>query len=201
MTAFDLQGFRSELKYDGARPNLFEVQLNLPGTGIATIGNAAETTRSIAFLCRAASLPGSQMGIATTAFMGREFKHPGNPVYGDWTVTIYNDEDFTIRNSFEKWMNALNGHRSNLRNPQAVSSDQYSVDVYVMQYAKKGLDIATNRSDFRAGGSLKTYKLIGAWPSNISPIELAYDNNNTIEEYSVTFTYQWWDDVGSNVTT
>jgi len=199
MTAFDLQGFRSQLKGDGARPNLFEVQMAMPGTGIATIGtSAADISRNIAFLCRAASLPGSTMGIATVPFFGREFKLPGNPSYPEWTVTIINDENFTIRNSFEKWMNALNGHLSNLRDPAGYNSSEYSVDAHVIQYAKGGASSPTAIT--ANAGVLKKYKFIGMWPTTVSPIELGWDTNNQVEEYSVTFAYQWWESTTDGVT-
>lgn len=198
MVAFDLQGFRSQFQGDGARPNLFEVQLNLPATGIA--GEGADLSRSISFLCRAASLPGANMGVATTYYMGREFKHPGNPSFDNWTVTLYNDEDFRIRNAFERWIDALNGRSTNLRNPSGLSPDQYSVDALVMQYGKRGPGYG-NISDLRANGALKMYKFIGLWPANMSEITLDYTTVNTIEEYSITFAYQWVESVGDGATT
>jgi hypothetical protein len=40
---------------------------------------------------------------------------------------------------------------------------------------------------------LKTYKFIGLFPLDIAPIDLDWQNNDTIEEYSATFAYQWWE--------
>ena len=32
-----------------------------------------------------------------------------------------------------------------------------------------------------------------AFPTNIAQIDLSYDNNNTIAEYTVEFQYDWWE--------
>lgn len=39
---------------------------------------------------------------------------------------------------------------------------------------------------------LKTYNFIASFPTGVSPIELAYDANDQIEEFTVEFTYQYW---------
>ena len=40
---------------------------------------------------------------------------------------------------------------------------------------------------------LREYHLIGAWPTNVSAINLAYDSNDQIEEFDVEFQYQYMD--------
>jgi hypothetical protein len=46
---------------------------------------------------------------------------------------------------------------------------------------------------------IKTYKFIGLFPNDLAPIDLDWGNNDAIEEYSVTFAYQWWEAVAENV--
>ena len=36
------------------------------------------------------------------------------------------------------------------------------------------------------------YMMIGCWPSTVGPIQLAWDANDQIEVFDVTFQYQWW---------
>ena len=50
----------------------------------------------------------------------------------------------------------------------------------------------------KAGDTIKTYNFVGAFPTNVSAIELAYDANDTIEEFTVEFQIQYWT---SNTTT
>ena len=179
---FDLQGFRSALKLDGARPNLFEVAMNFPA--LATANQNTQDGLSVAeqvrFFCRAAQFPGSTVNAIPVNYFGRELKFAGNRIFPEWTVTIINDEDFKVRNAFELWMNGLNSHRGNLRNPAFASPTSYTTQATVTQFGK-------------TGDALKSYTFIGMFPIDISPIEVDHSANDTIEEYAVTFAYQWWE--------
>jgi hypothetical protein len=179
--AFNVAEFRANMIGDGARPNLFQVSLNFPT--VATNGIASSQKAS--FMAKTAQLPGSTLGTVTTHYFGRELKFVGNRTFTDWTVNIINDEDFSIRNSMESWMNAINSHAGNVRNAGAKSPAGYTVDAQVTQYGKTG-DI------------LKVYNFVGMFPVDMAPIDLSWDSNDSIEEYSVTFAYQWWE---TNTTT
>lgn len=200
--AFDLNAFRAGWRFDGARPNLFEVFLTPPG-GIAQ-GNAAG--QAMRFFCRSAQLPGSTMGMVSTYYMGREIKLPGNPVYQEWVITLYNDEDFIVRSTLERWMGKLNSHAGNVRSAAFLHSRDYTVNASVVQYSKTGTGVVAGgaAAGLRAGSGadainrggatgIRKYKLVGAWPIDIMPIDLDWGMNDTVEEYSVTLAYQWWE--------
>jgi hypothetical protein len=112
--AFNVNQFRSQMTGDGARPNLFEVTLPFPA--FSAPGTAQQKTT---FMARSAQLPGSTLGIVPVNYFGRELKFVGNRTFADWTINVINDEDFVIRNAFERWMNAINSHSLNVRNPAA----------------------------------------------------------------------------------
>ena len=84
-----------------------------------------------------------------------------------------------IRNSFEYWMNSINSHESNVRGDNKTNSTNYTSEASVVQYTKEG-------------GFAKGYTFIGLFPIDISPIELDWGTNDSIEEFSVTFAYQYW---------
>jgi hypothetical protein len=174
MASFNVQEFRAQMTGDGARPNLFNCELPFLGN---LLGTAAVKYN---FMCRAAQLPGSTVNQVPVNYFGRELKFAGNRTFTEWTVTIINDEDFVIRNAFELWMSRLNSHVSNLRSSNFISPAQYQQDGIVTQFGK-------------ADEVLKLYKFIGMFPIDISPIELDWGANDTIEEYAVTFAYQWWE--------
>ena len=179
--AFNVAEFRANMIGDGARPNLFQVSLNFP----AVAENGVLSGQKATFMAKTAQLPGSTVGTVPVYYFGRELKFAGNRSFTDWTLQIINDEDFTIRNSIESWMNAINSHASNVRNAAAKSPTGYTVDAVVTQYGKTG-DV------------LKTYKFVGMFPLDVSPIDLDWGSNDTIEEYSVTFAYQWWEATTTN---
>jgi hypothetical protein len=176
--AFNVAEFRANLIGDGARPNLFQVSLNFPT--VATNGILAG--QKATFMAKTAQLPGSTVGTVPLYYFGRELKFAGNRTFTDWTLQIINDEDFTIRNSIESWMNAINSHSGNVRNAAAKGPSSYTVDAEVTQFGK-------------TGNTLKTYKFVGLYPLDLAPIDLDWGSNDSIEEYSVTFAYQWWEAV------
>ena len=173
--AFNVSSFRNSMVFDGARPNLFEVLL----TGIPPIGGGV-TSEDFTFKCKSAQIPGSTLGVVTVPYFGREVKFVGNRTFVDWTINVINDEDFIIRNAFERWMNGINSHSLNVRNPAAQTPVSYSVDGEVRQYGK-------------AGDTIKKYKFIGLFPTELAPIELDWGSNDAIEEFTVTLSYQWWE--------
>jgi hypothetical protein len=88
-----------------------------------------------------------------------------------------NDTDFLIRNAMERWMNGINAlsDNSGLSNPS-----DYQVDAFIDQ-----LD--------RAGQVIKSYTFRGIFPMTIAPIEVAYDTNDAVEEFEVTYRYQFFE--------
>jgi len=174
--AFNVAEFRANMVGDGARPNLFQVSLTFP----ALVTNGVAASQKATFMAKAAQLPGSTVGMVTVPYFGRELKFAGNRTFPDWTITIINDEDFTIRNTMESWLNAINSHAGNVRDGAATNPSSYSVDAEVIQYGK-------------AGNELKRYKFVGMFPQDVAPIDLDWGSNDTIEEFAVTFAYQYWE--------
>jgi hypothetical protein len=179
--AFSVNEFRSQMVGDGARPNLFEVSMPFPAF------SAPENAQTkLTFMCKTAQLPGSTLGVVPVQYFGRELKFVGNRTFTDWTISVINDEDFIVRNAFERWMNGINSHNLNVRNPAALAPGGYTVDGDVRQFGKKG-DV------------LKRYKFVGLFPTDITPIDVDWGSNDTIEEFSVTMSYQWWESVEDGV--
>jgi hypothetical protein len=174
--AFNVAEFRANMIGDGARPNLFQVSLTFPTVAV----NGAAASQKTTFMAKTAQLPGSTVNSFPVYYFGRELKFAGNRTFTDWTLNIINDEDFVIRNSLESWMNSLNSHASNVRNGAAVNPSSYSVDAEVTHYGK-------------AGQTLKKYKFVGLFPVDLAPIDLDWSSNDSIEEYSATFAFQYWE--------
>ena len=170
MAILGVDDFKSKLKGGGARPNLFKATINFP----VDAGGDVEVT---SFLCEAAQLPGSTMGLITVPFRGRQLKIAGDRTFEPWTVTIINDTDFIIRDSMERWMNGMNAHSANtgLTNPV-----DYEADLVVDQLDKDG-------------STIKSYNFRGCFPTAVSPIDLSYGLENEIERFSVEFQVQYWE--------
>ena len=179
-----INDFKNRLK-GGVRPNLFNVQINFP-TIINSGGGGSSTLEGLSsFLCRSAALPASTQGLIEVPFRGRFLKIPGDRTFEAWTATFYNTKDFNLRRAFELWINAANKTDENVGTLDfgAIGgTGSYFSDLVVQQKAKNSTDEI-----------LREYHLIGAWPTNVSAINLAYDSNDQIEEFDVEFQYQYMD--------
>ena len=172
--AFNVNEIKAQLTGGGARQSLFQVQFNNPGNAVANL--------KVPFMVRTANLPESTLGNITVGYFGRKIKVPGDRTFAEWTITVINDENFIIRNAMESWMNAINSHTGNLRAVAANNPSGYSADALVTQYSKTNTII-------------KQYKFVGLFPIDVGVIELDWGSNDTIEEYGITFDYQWWEAV------
>lgn len=174
-----IEDFKSKLTGGGARPNLFRVTLAWPGAS----GYDQEKT---SFLIKGATLPSSIIGTIPLKFRGRELKIAGDRTFETWTITIINDNDMTIRNAFESWMNLINAHSANVSAYTGANALQYGAQMQVEQ-----LDRAENVT--------KQYTFVDAYPINIAAIDLNYDTTDAIEEFTVEMNYQYWTDVNNGV--
>ena len=169
--------FKSKLSGGGARSNLFEVVLSFPDIAPADV-TVLDKSR---FLVESAALPGSAITPLDVSFRGRTLKVAGDRTFESWTVTIINDTDFSIRSAFENWMNKINRLSDNtgVTNPAL-----YHADAFVYQ-----LD--------RDGSTLRAYHFYDIFPTNISAIQLAYEND-AIQRFTVEMQILWWEAVKGN---
>ena len=182
----------------GVKPNMFQVEIAFPQKGVGG-GSNLKTTAStelekVNLLCKSAALPASNLGVIEVPFRGRTVKIAGDRTFDTWTPTFINDKDFVIRSLFEDWLESINGHAGNtatLFTPD--NTNGYTADILVHQLEKT--------SDKNTPSILRTYKLWYAFPTNVAQIDLAYDSNDQIEEFSVEFQYSYWTTILASTTT
>ena len=177
--------FKSALIGGGARPNLFEVELTTLPAGISWDAD------SFRYMCKAAQLPAQNVANIDVPFRGRIFKVAGDRTIDTWTVTVINDEGFILRNAFEEWANLIAKLDTNLG---ATDPSAYMTNAKVFQLGRG----ATTSSTTSAGTSnavLKEYEFVDIWPSNVAAIDLSYDSSDTIEEFTVEFQVQSFNQV------
>jgi hypothetical protein len=109
--------------------------------------------------------------------MGRSIKSVGNRTHDTWSITVLNDEGYSIRKWISTWQKACcsNGEYSLMNN-------QIRATLKVVQL---GQDLKPTFAVF----------LKGAYPTEISSIELGWDTNDAIEEYTVSFAYNWHEEI------
>ena len=170
MTTFNVERFKSALTNGGARPNQFAVQLSFP-TYVAAQSIAVARSP---FLVNIAELPGQTVNPAIVPYRGREVKFAGDRIFAPYTITVMNDAEMSIRNGCEQWMNGMDDYAAKFGKLQP---SEYQRDMDILQ-----LD--------RNGNILKSYKLVNAFPVDLSPVALDFGANDQISQFTVTFQYQ-----------
>ena len=135
-------------------------------------------------MCKSAALPATNVGTVELPFRGRVIKVPGDRTYETWTGTFYMDDAFALRSAYEKWIELTNGVDKNTASTDIVDT---WVDIQVTQLDKFGGKGAADG----ALTELRQYTLVSAFPVSVSQVSLAYDNNDSYEEFDVEFAYQY----------
>ena len=159
--ATNVNNFVAQLQGGGARANQFKVNFPALGGGME-------------FLARSAQIPALTIGEIAVPYRGRQIFVPGDRTYDAWTLTIFNDTGYSIRSKLEGWA-------IQIQNIGSVVEQDGSVyrEAEVQQLSRDGSSV------------LRAYHLYGVWPTTIDAIDLAWDTNDTIEEYGVTFRFNY----------
>ena len=78
------------------------------------------------------------------------------------------------------WMDAINGH---IGNTSTLAQDYYG----------KGTLTQFPKSGGATTGILSTVNFIDMWPQTVSEIALSYDTASDIEQFDVTWSYNYYD--------
>ena len=161
----------------GVKPNMFLIDMQYP----AALSKEGEDQNLSNLLCKSAALPGSNLGVIEVPFRGRTVKIAGDRTFDNWSATFINDKEMKSRAYFEQWLNQINTHKENTA--QIIDPTAYGRSLVVRQLEK---------DNSQAGDELRSYKLWYAFPISTSAIDLAYDSNDQIEEFTVEFQYSYW---------
>jgi len=166
MATNSVNSFVNALKGGGARANQFRVSFP------ALDGSSG----LMEFMGRGAQIPAVTMGEVTVPYRGRQVFVPGDRTYDAWTITVFNDTGFTIRGALENWQNQV----------QDIGS--------TTQAAIEGMSVYRDATVIhlgRNGEQLRRYHLFNCWPTTVDAIDLAFDTNDAIEEFGVTFRFNY----------
>lgn len=169
--------FKENLLDGGARPSLFRMSIKWP----SALTGQKTAEELLQFHCRISEIPGTSVNPITVKYAGREIKYAGQRVFNNLTVTILNDESFTVRKSLEAWFEGINTRETNISTltTSLTNAVGYSGTGTVTQYKKDGT-------------ATRSYEFVDMFPVNLSPIALDWTNDGAIEDYTCEFAYQYW---------
>lgn len=168
MSQFGINNFIQNFD-GGSKPTLFRVSVN----GFGSLGN-------LRFFGKASTLPASTIGEIAVPYMGRTIKAPGDRSYEDWSVTVINTENMDLRKQFEDWNRQFNDHLNNVSSGAGLWS---AVRTYKAQVEQLN----------RAGGVVRTYDFNAIFPKEVSSVDVAFDQVDTVSEFTVTFAYSYFE--------
>jgi len=181
-----LNDIKINLTGGGARPNLFEIDIPTLPSGVSSW--PAPTFK---ILCKAGGLPASNIGVVEVPFRGRTFKVAGDRTFDTWTVTVINDDNFSLRKPLEEWMQLVGqyGDGSGKKNPA-----DYMKDATVTQFQRLASNVGDGTTKATGTGlaDARKYQFVDLFPTNLSQIDLSYDSTDTIEEFTCEFQVQYW---------
>ena len=163
-----IDDFKNALAKGGVRNNLFRVQGNSGTTSLPT---------KVGYLGKAASMPASTIAPIEVPYRGRKLKLPGDREYAEWVLTFMCDGDMELRNAFEKWMDDLNKTVDNVATVDLNLSGELFPDWRIDH-----LD--------RRGNAIKSYQFFHCWPSEVSAIDITYEDTDLMEvTVNLQYTY------------
>lgn len=174
----------------GARANLFRITPTF-GSGLLGDTNSTDATERFSFLCKAAQLPGSTVGVIEVPFVaGRRLKIGGDRTFAEWTTTILNDRDQKIRAFLESIQEVF-------ATTDYEQTFKGTADASELNIENGTLSTMTVEQLDQAGNAINTYVLENCWPTDISTIDLSYDSTDVIEEFTVTWAYDFFTSTGT----
>lgn len=182
MAGITLDAFRGAVQ-ELARPNRFMVAIETLPPGLGNVNWDDE----MIYHCKAASIPGRTLGEMSMTWMGNVYKLAGDPTFDDIQLTFINNASFSIRESIELWIDGIANVIKNTRS----SHLDYKGTLRLDQFGSGNNVIAR-------------YYLHGVWPKTIDAIEMSHETGDSIEEFSVTFSVDYWsgtDTYGAGETT
>ena len=100
--------FKTQMLGGGARGNQFRAYLHFPSYVPA---GQLQGLRA-QFLCKAAQLPASTINNLEVQYRGRPVNFAGERTFQPWTISVYNDVSFGLRNAFETWQSGVQKYAS-----------------------------------------------------------------------------------------
>ena len=160
----------------GARPNLFRIYFS---TGVGAAGSVG-TDGTVSILCKAGQLPGSTIGVIEVPMGGgRRYKMAGDRSYAEWTTTILNDAAGTSRKVMEDYQKLF------------VASD-YSLATIGNRSLQARAIVTVEQLAEDNTGTTKKYELQNCFPTDISAMDLSYDTTDALQEFTVTWVYDYY---------
>lgn len=140
--------------------------------------------KNLHLFVKSCSIPQDTISAIDGAYLGRTVKAVGVRSYDTWQMTLYLEEDHAWRRFFIRWQEKCCGGGNDI-----LSSNNFKGHINIVQLGRGTIGEADKKKAAIVGKV--AYKLFDAFPVEIGPVEMSWDNNDSVSEYTVTFAYNW----------
>lgn len=167
---------------DGARSTKFDCLVMFTSPSLFVGGE-------LAALVKTAQFPGKSHEVIDVKFKGRNIPIKGQVKYDNtWTCTFYLTEDHKLKKGFEDWIESLD---------QKHNVKEVSSAIHDAQENNKINGYTTTMTiyqlDFEGRKQKVAYHMRYAYPKSVSMVEVDYSAVGTVLEFTVEFSYAYYD--------
>jgi hypothetical protein len=172
-----LQNFIHSFTTDLARPNRFDVLLNLPDALLGSTGIPSNYKDGMRYRCEVAQLPGKTFDTVEQKTYGPIEKFPNLVTYTDIDLTFIVDDTMGVKTTFDMWLTYINSRTTN----NFKYKSDYVSDIKIYQYS------VANKFTYGVN-------LINAYPISMNQMDLDWSSDG-YHKLTVTFAYTYWEQV------
>nr|BDD45424.1 hypothetical protein 36 [bacterium] len=186
MSRRSIEDFKSTLKNGGVRPTMYECEIYIPryvrniiksrNSGVDNYSSGRDYRDKFSMLCKATTIPSSLKTTVSVGLPGgAALKLPGSRIYEPWSVTVINDQKMTTRSALEVWSSLVIGMEAPL-GPALLENILGKASVTQLD---------------KEGNPIRSYELRELYPTNIQSQDVAYDQFDTISEFTCEFAFHY----------
>ena len=184
--AFNVADFRAQIsssKFGGlALANKFIVRITPPSKIFAGDGDSFPTMEQLTFFCSTSNLPGKTINTfdhKPYAF-GQVNKMPISRTNDSLTTSFFCDSNYLIMGFFQRWLNYIvqdGGEVFDGRGYREIGyKEHYACTIEIIGY------------DYDSSEKV-VYKLYEAYPTQIGAVQMGWEQNDTLIQIPIEFTY------------
>ena len=180
----DINTFITKIDADKGLAPLDKFQVIVtPPPDVKGLEGMANNLKGLEFLCDAAPMPGKTIATSELRHYGPTRKIAREVTYPEMQLSFIMTNAMTARNVFLDWMNfIISPITANIE-----YQDSYKGDIEILMLSQQSE--AANK-----GNAILAVKYEQAYPTNVDPINLGWDQMNQLGKFSVNFAYKKWSD-------
>jgi len=192
-----IEDLKSKMISKGGMASANQFAVELP----SEIGGVKINSRDANLLCKSVNMPGRQITTLDRSIGIYNEIIVNGFIVDDVTMSFHVMNDYGVRKYFDEWTALMVGHSKREKEGAVPAGsvgwkENYCADLKIHQLCKPqvrlGFDIGPLDINFDIlGESIYSVKLMDAFPTNISAIQLSNELDGLVE-ISVTFAYTNW---------